>query len=497
MVDAFSNPTTQTGPMAFGHWQGTQFTKDRPFIILPPTDRRKDINPSERVAMALLAQVLAEQTGAGGVLVSLANMVGAMRPQADTGDRGLDRDMEVLFNAHAYDKDLFDVSGIHTLESIQSEMLYLLFLQGDCFTASAESPSGATWVQGFNGLDCSGGGKGWRDGVMRNSQNRAEAYNFTWVTNEFKKESRVLPADAIYHHWEPRGYGNSRGMTALKHALGRLQDMSYLEQLAIAAMKNSTIFALTADGNEDRPGSLAVGGLAQWPKDAILTEAQAQAQVQAQQAQPPEAVAAATSWKLLEATGLVSPRPLKAVQSVHPTPEAEEFKKWILRMIAVPLGISPALLFHIDEPPGTWSRIVLDQASRVMKRLQGRHLAPFILWHWRRFFARAFQTGLMKRPNASATWWEAKMLSPRDLTADYGRVTAAMGDMVQRGFMSLDSFAGFHNEGNGEDLLVARAATMKRARELEIENDLQPGDLTAGLLPSGVATKREGTETSE
>jgi hypothetical protein len=487
---ARKRPEASVGGTYYGYgWSNSpyfaaQSSEARGHLLLPTKWTEDMLNAPARTVLALKSRVLVENYGPAGALWSLANLIGSLKVQANSGDQAWDTQAEEYFNRVTNSPLTFDAGGVFTLATYQVMMTYRRMVDGDAFTVFTTSQSGHGRVMGHEGLmveqDDTQKSPEWVDGIRWNPQTRFPlAYNFIGRGPKGEQQNTVMPAHVVMHHMTKRSFSARRGTPALAHAINNFHDLIESDSFIKQAIKVASLIGLTRKsdpGPTGTPHNLGLGAPLQQANYYPPTASTAPTTKPAAQLKFEEAVEG----------GLMSTAPFEIVHDGRPHPNFQLYKMALMRETASGLGISPQLLFCMDDPGGAWSRILLDKDAKAIADHHSYYLAPMVRRTWAYVVALGIKKGDVKAPQRG-NWMKIRLTPPRSLTADIGRMGKLSIELRQH---LQTTFARLYEEMgmDWEDELRQCAREAQYLIELEKEFALPAGYLTQSLFPQNAAT---------
>jgi len=419
----------------------------------------------------LKSRTLIANYGPARAIQNLSALIGALKPQANSGDKAWDMLAEARFAAIANSALAFDAAGKRTFSTWQTFTTFRRFSDGDCFSILTESSSGGARVAGREGHQCSSPNSepGWMDGVRVDSNGFASSYNFRSLDGD---KDYVMPSRAVHHHANFENMGGTRGVPVLAHAINDFHDAIETKAFVKRAIKMAAAVGLTRkfDATKDdfTPSRVGIGsGLESTP----FTPAGAG-----------YGTIPATKNVTIEDifdSGILSSVPLDVVHDDRPHPNAEEFQKRLMRECAIGIGVPPAILYFMDSPGGAEIRTQIESFARFIFDQHANHLLPFCQRFWTYCIAKEIKSGRLPAPS-KGDFWKVKWSPPKSITADLGK----MGNLlVSLRKACLTTYAD-HYEALGydyEDQLEQCAKEARMLIDLEEKYDLPSGMLTQGV----------------
>jgi len=461
-----------------GGWSGgnngfiaTQESPARGRMVTFGEDTRKQLSPWARTVLILKSRTLVENYGPAKALWNLAELIGALKPQANSGDKAWDVLAEQRFDAIANSPLSFDRAAKRTFYTWQTFTTFRRFTDGDIFSILTETTSGSAAIAGREGHQCGGGeGDGWIDGVLPDSNGYALRYNFRALDGG---KNYTLEPPAVHHHASWSTLGGTRGTPALAHAINDMHDAMETKGFVKRAIKTAAMMGLTrrADNSVSGmpPGNYGAGSPVNsdnfTPAGAGYGTTPAQTRL---------------SFEDVFDAGILSSVPLDTIHDDRPHPNAEEFQKRLMRECAIGLGVPPEILFFMDNPGGAEIRTHLEIFNRFIQGQHANYLLPFCQRFWTYCIAKEIKAGRLPQPRGD--FWKVRWCAPKSITADLGKMGNLLIELRRAG-LTTDAA---HYEALGLDYeteidQVAREFAMRMAKEKEY--GLPPGSLTASLMP--------------
>lgn len=455
---------------AFSPYLATQESPSRGRMWTFGEDTRRQLDPWARTVLMLKSRTLVENFGPAKALRHLASLIGALKPQANSGDTAWDALAEARFDAITNSPLIFDAGGRHTFATWQKNVIFRQFVDGDAFSVLTETTSGAARIAGREAHQVCGSENPWRDGVMTDANGFPLAYRFT--TDPGSGKSTILPVMNVHHHASFGTLGGTRGTPALAHFINHGHDILETNGFVKAAIKLAATIGLTrrADaGHGINPSALGLGAPA--------------AAAPFQSANAATGLPQTTQLRVEDifSGSLVSSVPLDTLHDDRPGPNFQSFKESLMRECAQGLGVAPAILFFMDDPGGANGRVQVDMFARFVAAQHAEFLLPFCQRFWTYAIAKEMKQGRLPYPS-KGEFWRVRWTPPRSLTADMGR----MGRLAIEMRKALMTSFSRHYEELGlhyEEELEQCAREQRQLIDLEAKYGLPPGSLSQGLLP--------------
>jgi len=470
-IKATAAPMVPTAFVGGGRsYFAAQESSARGRLVLPNQDTAKQLSPWERLTLILKSRVLVENYGPAKAILNLAELIGALKPQAQSGDRAWDVLAEARFDQIANSALSFDRAGMRTFYQWQTFATFRRFVDGDYFSVLTESTSGSAAVAGREAHQCYGGeGDGWNDGVLCDSNGYALAYNFRSMQGG--KDYRLAPQN-VHHHATWPTLGGTRGVPVFAHAINNFHDIIETTVFWKQSIKTAARIGLTRRADQQHgmaPSNFGLGS-------AVKSDAYS----------PPgsSGTAPADERVMFEDVfggGIVSSVPLETLHDDRPHPNADEFQKRLMREAAIGIGVPPQILFFMDAPGGAEVRTLLEQFDRFVKGQHNNYLRPFCQRFWTYCIAKEMKAGRLPYPS-KGDFWKVRWCAPKSITADLGRMGNLTIELRKAALMSDAT----HYESQGLDYeteLDQVGSELALRMAIEEKYGLQPGAMTAALMP--------------
>lgn len=355
-----------------------------------------------------------------------------------------------------------DYTGRHTFNQLQYLASLAIDVDGDVgFNMYAPGASALGQLQLVESHRITGDDDGFYDGVKANAFGRPLTYRIL----QGEKDFLDIDAGDFIFLYDPDRADANRGITSMAHAIDdglNIQDILRYEKVGV--LMNSAIgWAITTQSGNADPGTAFI--------ESGFT-------------------AAATGglpWETL-APGMI-PR-LKVGEDItsfgsnRPSQAFMGFLEFLIRNIAVGLGLPFEFIWDLTQAKGTGSRFILAKAQRRFEQRQQLLIDRFCNRVWRWVIAKGIKRGDLP---ALPFWWTARWQAPAKITVDMGREAVANRDDLKYGNRTLEMDAGEQGLDWRDDLrdqteieagdlleravrLIAKAKTL--GQELSLEKAL-------------------------
>lgn len=474
LVDATGTPfpPQQLNPAAFSAYVATQESSARGHLITFAPDTRQQLTPWVRTTLLLKSRTLVENYGPAKALWHLARLIGSLKPQSRCEDTDWGKLAEARFAEITQSPLIFDAGGRFTLATLQTFCTFRRFTDGDIFSIFTETTTKAAriatreahQVRTPEGSDPAS----WIDGVRADSNGFPLAYGFDQGDGIIKQ----LPNSAVHHHATFTTMGSRRGTPALAHFINDAHDLMEIKGFVKHAIKTASRMGLTRK-SDTAPSGMPPG---------LLGSASAVETSLFQSASPTSPTATVTksaNYEDVFGAGVISAVPLDTLHDDRPSPNQQEFKRDLLRECAIGLGVSPNIMFFLEDKSGANTRVDLDMFAKFVLDQHANYQLPFCQRFWSYAIGKEMAEGRLPYPS-KGDYWKVRWTPPRSLTADLGK----MGNLLIALRKSLLTTYASHYEEMGlyyEDELEQAAKEAAYLIELESRYQLPPGTLLSAL----------------
>lgn len=474
----------------------------------------QDMKPIDRRTSMIRSRFIVNRTGLGRAMVEGStrySIGGGIIPYASTGDQDYDdscnRLCDSVFEA-AEDWSRLDVAGMHNFYELQELIAPAMMTDGDCGVVKILPRDSNGRVIGYpklqvfasdqitdgwlGGLSNFGGTTGWRDGVLRGANGRAEryrvqtenapgypaAYGYAPTSfTEFAAQDFMLVLD-------PKRIGQGRGMPWTHHGQSSaitMMDLKTLEESAayLNAFFGAVITTPTGEIPEGFESEVFKRRFSKTTDGRPVTSGVAT-----------ETTSTDNFRKYANFMGgalipvLKEGEKLDMVKSERPSLTFTGFMDWLVNDIAWGFGIPPSFVWAISGRTGPETRFTLSQADWffrfIMRRMISRFCKPT-----RDFVVRwGILTGRInggRLPRNGADPFLCRWHGPRKITIDERYFYKTWLDRLDKGL-------GTEEEFYAE--LGQEASDVRRARVLEVKDWMNlcaaegvPYDLVKSMMP--------------
>jgi lambda family phage portal protein len=405
------------GISTFQPYEGAGFSRKRPVIYgAHARDSRLDLNEATRLELLKLARHMYRNVGLiKGAVDSIATYsIGpGLRPQY----RGEDQEFGRL--CEEYWRDVVvpnpEVTGRMTWTDMLLTLSRSIDVDGDVFVVMTEKGK-LQIVEGHR--VCEGDDYGTADGVFVGKLGEPTGYLIQ--TGELY---RKLSADTVIHLMELERPDQIRGGSSLARALNHVRDLKMLGEFEKDALKlqGSIAAVITTDQGDELAGQGGFFGTVQAQDTGEPTIARE------------EITSSATIPRL---------SPGEKIEMIGPNrPHAgfEPFAKFLIRDVAMGLGLPVEFVYDPASVGGAGMRFVVAKAQRKFEQRQRLLIDRFCNRAWRYFIGGAIANGDLPAVEdyAKVTWQ-----TPKSLTVDAGREAQQAREDYKAGLSTLQDYFG-------------------------------------------------------
>ena len=449
---ATSIPTIQ----ASGNFSAAQWSNRRAFVQWGTLDTSKELTGGDRLTILRKARKMYADVGLARRIVNgVANLVGYLKPQADTPDREFNRMAEELFYERAGTAFVFDRAAKMDFFQWQIALTRMRIKDGDSLSVLSETKNGTANIIFYEAHQIdSGKSQTAQDGVFLDKFGRHVAYNLVDV-DDSEKSATVSANDSIFYADFER-HGQVRGISSLAHALDHIQDQSEIVGDVKHGIKMANQVGLVRTGRSfagDGPRGFG---------SAVIAKTAGSGTINIEQMREGGMVAQ-----------LGDNEQLSVIHDGRPHPNQMVLLEWLVRDIAWGVGLSPEVLWDLAKQTGPSQRYLMAETQRWIEHEQAR-LKQACQRFYTYFIAKAVKAGELPPPPKN--WWWAEWIPQADLTIDRGREGRLELEQYEAGMLTLNDIASKRGR-DWESVEMQRAREIVRRREIEAEAGLEEGAL--------------------
>ena len=428
-----------------------------------------EVDGADRLTVWQRARMLAKNCPQ--VALAVINMVmftGRLTPMPVTTDEEWNELASAAFKARVKEAGLFDIAGRVNYNQALAHIERRAIIDGDVAMVPTFAPDGGAAFAFYSAPQITGGADG--TGVECDGHGRALKYFLKGKDGK----SVALPASQVilYQHAPApdRVRGESELMPALKHA----QDINTMVGYSKAGIKlaNSMGLVSTMKDNDAAPGFGTRVGKA---KDAGA------------------ASGAPTMMQTNLGSGmnivtLPPGRDLKTVQDGRPSPEQQQFYKFLVCCIAQSVGVDPEVLFYTRDMGSAATRLVLEKVKQ-WQRARLDDLEPVCHRIYCHVIACEIKAGRL-RPCKDKAWSNVRWIPSRDMTIDKSRQASSQINLSRELMADDDEWLLATHGCTVKQLARRRAANVAYVKAVASEyglsmQELVPGSVGSTNVPSG------------
>lgn len=449
-------------------------------------DTGKQVDKWSRTEVMVIARTLFANYGIARAIRTLNTIIGHLSPQAQSGDEDWDTLAEERFADVTEAPLLFDAAGRHVFKEWQVKARERQMVDCDLFSVLTVGEHGNAMLAAREAhlvKSPKDGSEGWFDGIQTDANNRTLAYRFT--NPKDPSFARILKAGAVFHHVDCDTFGGTRGMSIFTHAANHFRDIIETRAFMKLAIKQAAMIGLTRAQDAQHGADISSMGLgAPTYTSPFVPPGGALPTTAAEAKDLPK-----MKFEDFMKAGIFSQVPLKVLHDDRPHPNQIEFARDLLREVAIGVGVPPQILFYMDDPGGAWSRILLEILAKYILDQHMRQTRPFCQRTWNYVISREMEAGRLRE--CKGKWWKVRWTPPRSITADMGRMGRLVIELRK---MLMTTYRAYYEElgYDYESELRQCGKELKLIKEIEVENGLEPGELSAALRPQGFMMEQPG-----
>jgi lambda family phage portal protein len=450
----------------FSQFEGAKYSNKRQWVNTPwPADQKRVMTTFDRQELTRKMRWLAVNAGLVRQLIAdmaLYSVGSGIRSQAATGDAKLD----ALYDAYFYDwaNKPCEITGRFNFWESQLLMSRRVDIDGEIFILKTFSSSGAPLIQLIEshrvGASSTAQGQvdGVWDGIIFNKFGAVVGYNVIRSDGT----ARNVSANSMLHVYHPESSSGARAYSPLQHSINNLIDILEILSLEKVAMKvGADVVRTITRENPQFDGSTAdFEAFGMRPQDYPN-----------QVYQNPEEVGAFIGGKTV---ALAPGEDLKMVESGRPSPNTVAAIEYLERDSCA--GFLPyAFSGDPTKSGGSATRLVVAKTERTVNARQDmlihRALNPIYAY----VLGTAIANGDLP---SNDNWYKVNWVTPRRVSVDAGRESAANQKDVEMGLKTLsDAYAELGMDYRQE--VRRRAADAKLINDTAAEFGVPPSAIFA------------------
>lgn len=421
--DIVPKKQASTGPGIFSNFESAKFSNKRSWIWSSwPQDFKKTMTVFDRMETTRKMRWL--ELNAGLIRQVLSDMamytVGAgIMPQAQTGDEAWDDESEEYFAK--WGARSCDITGRFSFFEVQHICCRLMDRDGEVFIIKTRGPRGEPRLQIIESHRVGNPSSqsvppDMVDGILFGPYGQPQAYNVIRSDGS----SRLVPANAVIHLFEPELASGARAYSPLQHSINNLIDT--LELLSLERLAAKTASDITRTITRENPqfdGSEAdFQAFGMRPQDYT-----------ANGTDPTEA-STFIGGKILS---LAPGEKLESFQSNRPNATFTGFLEHLTRDSLA--GVLPYEFVHDPSKAGGASvRLIIAKADRKFSHRQSIMIQRFLMPVWGYVIGTAIKEDYLRSHDK---WAHVAWTTPKRVTVDAGKESMANRNDIKAGIKSL------------------------------------------------------------
>jgi capsid protein len=425
-----------------GH-QGADTSRLRGYVYFPELDTKREITSYSRTEILRRARFLYANYGLARRMINgLARMIAGtgLTYQAATDDLEWNRLAEQAYARATRSRFAFDLGQRYNGGSSQQAALRFRFRDGDCAQVLSRDPgTGAARFAFYESHQISSTSlyatipqtPGWRDGVLHGPHNEALAYRILGDAGAYAD----VPAGSVLFQCDYERAGQSRGLSALSHAIPNMLDSAEITGYIKAGVKLSNRHGYWIETAAGQQTSQTAGGRAGGAPTVKVTTPEGPIEVE-------------QIYGAGELPSLGAGQTIKFNSAANPHPNQLQLLEFLIREVSWGLpfgGVSPDLLWNIAALGGANTRFVLADAQGFIDAGQQALVDDKEQAEMEFVLACEMAAGRL-RPCGDPEWWKALWIPPPRITVDFGRDGKLYLEQVKAGALTFRRVHGW--QGN-------------------------------------------------
>ena len=443
-----------SGPGIFSNFESAKFSNKRSWIWSSwPQDFKKTMTVFDRMETTRKMRWL--ELNAGLIRQVLADMAmytvgNGIKPQAQSGDEMWDNDAEGYFKR--WGSRSCDITGRFSFFEVQHICCRLMDRDGEVFIIKTRGPGGEPRIQIIESHRVGNSSNnevppGMVDGILFGPYGQPISYNVIRSDGS----SRLVPANAVIHLFEPELASGARAYSPLQHSINNLVDMLEILSLEKLAVKTSGDISRTITReNPNFDGSQsdfeAFGMKPQDYGDGMTD---------------PSEASTFLGGKVL---ALAPGEKLESFESNRPNKTFDGFIEHLERDSLA--GMLPyEFVANPTKAGGAVMRFVVAKADRKFSHRQAIMVQRMLTPIWGYVIGTAIKEGYLP---SNEYWYNVSWTTPRRVTVDAGRDSQQNRQDIESGLKSLTD--NYLEEGlDPKEKMRENAAEKKYLMELSEE----------------------------
>lgn len=473
-----------SGPGIFSNFEAAKFSNKRSWIWSSwPQDFKKTMTVFDRMETTRKMRWL--ELNAGLIRQVLSDMalytVGqGIKAQAQSGDEMWDDAAEAYFKQ--WGSRACDITGRYSFFELQHICCRLMDRDGECFIIKTRGPGGEPRLQVLESHRVGNSSNnevpaGMVDGIQFGPYGQPIFYNVIRSDGS----SRLVPANAVLHLYEPELISGARAYSPLQHSINNIVDMLEvlsLEKLAVKTASDITRTITRENPNFDGTQSdfEAFGMRPQDYKDGMTD---------------PNEASTFIGGKVL---ALAPGEKLESFESNRPNKTFEGFIEHLERDSLA--GVLPwEFSMNPSKSYGAAMRFVVAKADRKFSHRQAVMMQRFLTPVWGYVIGTAIKDGMIP---SNEHWTKVTWTTPRKVTVDAGRDAQQNRQDIESGLKTLTE--NYLEEGQDpKEQMRANAAEKRYLLDLSKEFDVplsllyKPQNVAPADINASVGEEQEKT----
>lgn len=422
MAGDFSKLLDQHGrPVAssYDYYQGIGYGRERRYLPVVAGDSNQTLTQSTRTQLLAFGRFLVANVGLARAAVqdkATYSIGSGLLPQSQAVDPKARALYETFFNKVWAPQ--CDLTGRHSFGQMQHLLCQAVDVDGDigCLQYAPDRRSlGQLQVVEGHRITSEDRNEGYSDGLKLDAFGRTMAYR----VKEGPKEYRDIPAQDFIFLFDPDRCDAGRGQSGFVHAIAHFRDIldiiSY-EKVGVKMASAIGVAIKTETGAVDRGTSYIKSGFTAIDTGGLAWE----------------------TWQAGMVPRLKRGESIETLASNRPSPAFMGFLEFLIRDIAVGLGLPFEFLWDLAKAKGSGSRFILAKAQRRFEQRQALFVQRMLnrVWFWA--IGRAIDR---KELPAVDGWWDVRWQGPAKITMDMGKEAQANRDDLKYGNRTLQQDA--------------------------------------------------------
>jgi lambda family phage portal protein len=482
-----------SGPGIFSNFESAKFSNKRSWIWSSwPQDFKKTMTVFDRMETTRKMRWL--ELNAGLIRQVLADMAlytvgGGIKPQAQSGDEMWDDSAEAYFKQWA--ARACDITGRFSFFELQHICCRLMDRDGECFIIKTRGPGGEPRLQIIESHRVGNSSNnevppGMVDGILFGPYGQPISYNVIRSDGS----SRLVPANAVIHLYEPELASGARAYSPLQHSINNLVDMLEilsLEKLAVKTSSDITRTISRENPNFDGTQSdFEAFGMKPQDYGDGMTD--------------PSEASTFLGGKVL---ALAPGEKLESFESNRPNKTFDGFIEHLERDSLA--GMLPyEFVANPTKAGGAVMRFVVAKADRKFSHRQAVMVQRFLTPVWGYIIGSAIKDGFLRTTEA---WTNVTWTTPKRVTVDAGRDAQQNRQDIESGLKTLTE--NYLEEGQDPKEQMRSNAAEKRylldlSKEFNVPlsmlykpQNVAPADINASVAEEEPAKMDDGAKIVE